>query len=93
MNSYKLYRLTFLTVRDPQQSSAVQIAEVELFASDPPRPGIESQFKAIPLAKVRATSAGNCLAAQPGKGRPHYDLSDAQRQATMAALASWQRRN
>jgi cytochrome c1/cytochrome c551/c552 len=92
VNPYKIYRLTFLSVRDSQQSTAVQIAEVELFASDPPKPGIESRLKAAPLAQVKAASAGNCLAAQPGKGRAQYDLSAKQRQATLAALSSWQQK-
>jgi cytochrome c2 len=84
---YPVYRLTFPTLRGGGHVDAMQIAEVRLFASPRPLPGVASTLKALPLAKLDPAGEGGCLAEKVKAGRPAFAFSPEQRQAVRNALA------
>jgi len=68
----------------------------ELFASlgcaachelGPSQPRVTSTLKAKPFADLDPAAHDGCLASDPGLGRPHYQFSEAQRDALRATLA------
>jgi cbb3-type cytochrome oxidase cytochrome c subunit len=87
---YSVYRLTFPTLRGDRNADAMQIAEVGLFASPKPEPGLASTLKAPALAKLNPAAEGGCLAEKAAAGRPRFAFSPEQRAAMRQALADLQ---
>jgi cytochrome c553 len=90
-DAYSIYRISFPTLAGGN-IDAFQIAEVKLFASPKPIPGIASTLKAPALEKLNGAANASCLSAKPSAKSPKFGLSDQQREAVRTALIEIQKR-
>ncbi|MFT5130753.1 MAG: cytochrome c2, partial [Rhodothermales bacterium] len=83
--AFTSYRFTVTKLRG---NGLMQFAELQLFASRPPIPGVASTMTARPLAALNMNAKDGCLSAAPAAGRPRYVFTDIQRNAIRNAVAT-----
>jgi len=84
--SFKIYRITFVQIRNSKAAKCVQIAEVRLFGAKEKSEGLPSELEAKPLAELSGNAAGGCLSAAVAGGRPRFALNEQQTKALTQAL-------
>jgi hypothetical protein len=87
--AYRHFRITFTKIA--ANTNAMQVAEVQLLASDPPKEDVKSTLVAKPLTALNATAATGCLAESPQRSSPRFTLHARQREAVRAALVQMQK--
>jgi mono/diheme cytochrome c family protein len=86
LTPYRNFRVTFTQLAG--NTNAMQVAEVQLLASDPPEEDVENTLSAKPLDELNADIG--CLAESPQGASPRFALDARQREAMRAALARMQ---
>jgi cytochrome c5 len=89
LTAYRDFRITFKKIAGT--TNAVQVAEVQLLAGDPPKEDVTSTLAAKPLAALNAAAEKGCLAEQPQGMSPRFALDAKQREAVREALVRMQK--
>ena len=88
LTAHRDFRITFTQLA---ATNAMQVADVQLLAGDPPKEEVKSTLTAKPLAVLNPAAATGCLAEQPTGRSPRFALDARQREAVRVALARIQK--
>ena len=85
LTAHRDFRITFTQLA---ATNAMQVADVQLLAGDPPKEEVKSTLTAKPLAVLNPAAATGCLAEQPTGRSPRFGLDARQREAAGAGSHS-----
>jgi cbb3-type cytochrome oxidase cytochrome c subunit len=84
LTPHRDFRITFTQIAS--QTNAMQVAEIQLLAGDPPKEDVKSTLTAKPLAALNVAAAAGCLTDRRQGQSPRFALDVKQRTAVRDAL-------